>query len=440
MYCCALSSFRMGKVKPAKGRPKPAKGRPKRNRQPPARLRSPLVSDDEEAQPTLQPMPATTQPMPAPVPAPSGDHQGSEVLNQLTQLTGTISQMMHQQQEMMNQQQQMFLAAIASLKQASQPIQPSPGPSSTEPCSSEPQPSTSSAQPTAAQPAPSTAQAETSNSSHTLSPQSQAQSSGESTPMLLPFNPTVRATPRPVRMAGTLIGAHVPLQLKQKIWAGKYVDLVELLYPNHTPAYALSISDATSGTPQLSLLPKKKQQLSQTEWSAAMDIFVSIYIEGHPSEYAEILTYVKSVKELMHDRADWAYYDFHYRTDREFTLEKWTTCNPALDAKARYRGPQTNSKAQYGKRKNPNDPQPFRGQANSKSSRIPFGYCFKYHTREVRCDNSPCQYSHECYNCRKQHPAYQKCQTTKRHDSHSKRDDQQSSKSRRSPDRKSDQR
>ena len=320
---------------------------------------------------------------------------------------------------MLQQQHQLFLSTLNSLQSVVKTLSPPAQTSSVSanalvpPATSEsPVPSTS----TAAMPndpgllasitAPPGDQTGTSQNTPQDGQPGPSNAPGES-PILLPFNPPTTTAPCPVRIAGTPIGAHVPHSIKFKIWDDKYVDLIDILYPTDVPAYALSI-DPHSGSPQLSLQPKKKRQLSETEWASAMDVFVAIYLERYPSKSTEILTYVKSVKELMHERADWAYYDFHYRSDRALTREPWTTTNPALEAKARYRG--FKSKPQPNKVN-----QSFRGNSNyDNKSQIPYGFCFAYHSQGRRCTAMPCNYSHVCYNCTRNHPAFQRCHNPKR--------------------------
>ena len=92
-----------------------------------------------------------------------------------------------------------------------------------------------------------------------------------------------------------------------------------------------------------------------------MDIFVAAYLQRYPSEAGEILTYVKSVKDLMQEEADWAYYDFHYRSERAWTRDPWTTCDPNLEAKARYRRHKATSPSYQPPAQN----QPFRATPNT---------------------------------------------------------------------------
>ena len=424
----------------------PKKARPQRNRQPPARLRQ-LSSDSEDD--TIIPHTShnTAEDDPTPNTQPSSE---------LAEISKSIRDMCNQQQQMLQQQHQLFLSTLNSLQSAVKTLSPPAQSSSVQ----SPSASASTLVPsaTSTSPIPSTSTAVMPNDpgllASTTAPQGDQLGTSLNTPLdgqpgpsnapgelpiLLPFNPPATTAPCPVRMAGTPIGAHVPHSIKIKIWEEKYVDLVDILYPTDVPAYALSI-DPHSGSPQLSLQPKRKRQLSETEWAAAMDVFVAIYLERYPSKSTEILTYVKSVKELMQDRADWAYYDFHYRSDRALTREPWTTANPALEAKARYRG--------FKPRPQPNKAnQSFRGHSNfDNKSHIPFGFCFAYHSQGRRCTAMPCNYSHVCYNCTRNHPAFQKCHNPPKRETRkpdSRRDpesrDQPPNKPRNN-DRKSDQR
>ena len=371
-----------------KGRKKIA--RPQRQRQRPARLRS--TTPESVASDIAPPRLAS--------PSPNGE---------LAEVASSL-------QRMMQQQQDMFAATLASLQDTIARLQPPANPSISSTASvvspPAPQPSSSTTSSVASQP---TAQP-------TAPP-------GESN-IYLPILPSQPVTPRPVRSVTTTIGMNVPLHIKQKVWDHKYVDLAELLNPNDTPAYALSISDPNSLNPQLSLAPKKKQQLTQTEWGAAMDIFVAVYLQRYPAEAGEILTYVKSVKDLMQEDADWAYYDFHYRTEREWTKMSWTTCDPNLEAKARYRAQKALVTAAPNRQ-----PQPFRAPQQKPRGvttlSTPYGYCFDYHDRSLTCRRKQCPYKHTCYACNKAHP-YFRC------GSNSNKRDSAATKPPRTTDRQSD--
>ena len=77
---------------------------------------------------------------------------------------------------------------------------------------------------------------------------------------------------KPVFSSGLPIGTSVKDTLKQKIWAHKFVDLYDILYPSQSTSYTLGIMDH-SNQPHLNLTPNKKRTLSEREWSQAFDIF-----------------------------------------------------------------------------------------------------------------------------------------------------------------------
>lgn len=200
----------------------------------------------------------------------------------------------------------------------------------------------------------------------------------------------------PTRTAGMPIGANIKDTVKNQIWLHKYVDLIDLLYPNRNCNYSLSLTPDSS-TPSLTLTQKKNRSLNEAEWSSAMDVFVAVYVQKYPQQLNDILTYVHYIKDLMKQGANWRYYDTNYRLDREFSQCTWTTIRQDLELRS-FRG-------QLSFRNN----QTSQTTPSSTSSKPPIGYCFSYHQPGLRCHNKPCKYKHSCPRCHNNHPAFMQC-------------------------------
>jgi len=216
------------------------------------------------------------------------------------------------------------------------------------------------------------------------------------------------ATPqRQVQVAGTPIGQNIKQLLKEKIWAHTFIDLAELLYPNHVHSYSLSIQNHSTDQPSFNLAPKRRKHLSEAEWGRAMDAYVAVYTQKYQTEIAAILTYCQQVKELMAMGANWQYFDEKYRSDREFTKCSWLDFRPDLESRALIKTYSGNASEKNHQRK---QNQPFRAQHN-----IPPGYCFAYHNKTSRCESDKCSYKHTCKDCGRQHPMFLSCFTNDRH-------------------------
>jgi len=199
--------------------------------------------------------------------------------------------------------------------------------------------------------------------------------------------------------SGLLAGDNIPDKVKQKIWDDKYVDFYDLLYPDHDHAYSLSLHNTS-----LELVPRKKRTLNQREWNTAFDDYFAVYVRKYPNEITELLSYSKFIKELMEGGSNWAFYDLHYRKDREFTRCKWSTIRMDLQIKASRMRPENNSTTE--------------GPSRNRANQIPRGYCYKYHGSNTRCYNRYCNYKHNCFRCDMIHPATIECHLAKKRRDH----------------------
>ena len=126
------------------------------------------------------------------------------------------------------------------------------------------------------------------------------------------------------------IGSNVKHSVKLQIWQHKFVELNNLLYPNSNNNYFLSFN-AEGNSPTLNLAPRKNRPLSDSEWGAAMDIVVAIYLQRYPNQLNQILTYVHYVKDLMKQGANWRLYDTQFRQDREYSHCPWNAVRQDLE-------------------------------------------------------------------------------------------------------------
>jgi hypothetical protein len=225
--------------------------------------------------------------------------------------------------------------------------------------------------------------------------------------------PITMGTPihRPMHAAGVPIGTNIKDLVKAKIWELKYLELRDLLYPNQTPSYLLQLADNDSNSPQLNLSPRKRKSLSETEWGAAMDIFVSIYVQKYPAQLNDILSYCQHVKDLMRNAANWRQYDYQYRLDREFSHCSWLLVRQDLELRA-FRSP-TPTQTNTSKNNNFSSSRQGFSPTSSSSNKPPSGYCFAYHQKGARCETDNCPYKHTCPKCQQKHPMFYPCNSRK---------------------------
>ena len=105
---------------------------------------------------------------------------------------------------------------------------------------------------------------------------------------------------------------------KEKIWQGKYVDLLQLLKSNVTPANAYkAILDEEEG---LIFQSQPKGEIESPEtWTTAFHIYMSIYLERHPQRAREMLKYCAIIRQASRDYEGlgWRDYDSQFRMRME---------------------------------------------------------------------------------------------------------------------------
>ena len=213
-----------------------------------------------------------------------------------------------------------------------------------------------------------------------------------------------QARPTPILSVGVTdtLGFQVPLPIKEKIWAGAYVDLATLvndtasgmvLQPDHQSLILASDGDQVVLRPAN---PGRKRIESFGLWQSTFHTFMSIYLQQHTHRYAELLKYCEVVRtaSIQFGGMGWKMYDQQFRLKQERTpsrswaeidMELWVTVasGPA------FRTP--SSPAHF--------PPPLRKQK--------FGHCFAFNDRKG-CHFVGCRYTHACNSCtRPGHGAFQ---------------------------------
>ena len=205
--------------------------------------------------------------------------------------------------------------------------------------------------------------------------------------------------PRPVITAGVDIAAHVPANLKAKIWRDEYVDMSQLLptNPYHQPQYTFTLDPHSRSNFAIRLQKPKASNLSFDQWEDAFLVYKSVYNEKH-NKCKEMCTYMKDIKSLAARNANFRHYDEQFRLFRQSTHCSWATVHPGLWFQA------TNPPARHFTKTHQGNERP----SNSKSPfHVPRGYCVSYHSRNKYCKTpNQCHYKHVCPKCSERHPMY----------------------------------
>ncbi|XP_063397182.1 uncharacterized protein LOC134681476, partial [Mytilus trossulus] len=113
------------------------------------------------------------------------------------------------------------------------------------------------------------------------------------------------------------VGAHIPGKIKEKIWAGEYIDLNILLKSAKDLATDSQLNgDLSVKGGLLTITPQKQSTITNLHvWTSAFIIFMDIVLEKWPNKGQEFLKYMFNVR-LASSRgygSGWAIYDEQYR-------------------------------------------------------------------------------------------------------------------------------
>ena len=107
------------------------------------------------------------------------------------------------------------------------------------------------------------------------------------------------------------ISSRIPMKLKQKIWAGEYIDIGDLLderIKNDDERFQLEFSP-NNPNQALFFVPKaKKGYLSILNWSRAFNRYIFIAGLNQPSKVPSMQQHMEIIFSLHQEGADWMYY------------------------------------------------------------------------------------------------------------------------------------
>lgn len=195
------------------------------------------------------------------------------------------------------------------------------------------------------------------------------------------------------------LGATVPESIKRQIWANDFVEL-GLLLPESLEKALKPKNIVLENFFDKNVLSVKEHNTTISSldlWQTAFSVYMSIYIEKHPTNASGMLKYMEVVREIAKKKGNWWFYDNKFRSTKSQLSVSWGVTHQELYVEALL------DRSVYDLQ-NSHVPTGVSGISNKslgKQPLVPFGYCVKFHAGTY-CP-LPCRYSHHCYKCGKFH-------------------------------------
>ena len=204
---------------------------------------------------------------------------------------------------------------------------------------------------------------------------------------------------------GAALYTSVTQEVQNKINAGKFIEMSTLLdskKDGEGTHYTLTSKMGEDGLlPVWTPFTQKGKPLSLIQWAKCFLKFASVYVRANPEKVQHLFSYMFNILDLATSKGDWAFYDTQFRKQQEMSGYSYFAHRVDLYTKAMTKGQVMDRNFR---------PSNSARQSNFRpQGKIPKGYCYAYHSSELRCSNGPqCQYSHRCFTCNsaKGHPEY----------------------------------
>ena len=205
---------------------------------------------------------------------------------------------------------------------------------------------------------------------------------------LLPIDVSNFNSQTPLLSVCDELGSNIPDSVRDKIWAGSYIDLAVLVDPGlkeDAPAQKFTIVDG-----ELVIKPKGSEKKIYTIeiWSDAFLVLISVYIKKHADAMQGLLKYMSIVRlaASRHMGMGWKTYDEQFRMKQARNPERpWGVIDGELWLLFIQGGSNPTSKPQV-------------------VAYTAMGRCFDFNYKGV-CIKSPCPYVHQCLKCWANHSA-----------------------------------
>ncbi|XP_053373900.1 uncharacterized protein LOC128546687 [Mercenaria mercenaria] len=130
------------------------------------------------------------------------------------------------------------------------------------------------------------------------------------------------------------VSAQIPLNIKEKTWAGKYINLALLQKSSPEILASQGAQLILSEDGFIETRPKTLSEKVKTieQWTDAFVIFMDIYLVQNPQACSELLTYMATIRQAASRRHDfaWRVYDEQFRMRQENFLQPWSRLNSDL--------------------------------------------------------------------------------------------------------------
>ena len=130
--------------------------------------------------------------------------------------------------------------------------------------------------------------------------------------------------------------------------------------------------------------------------SRTFDMFMAAYLEKHPECVQYLLFYAHRIKGFMKQGINWYNYDVSFRKEVEMgdlIMDLYVTASKTPKP---YSAMPTAFAA--------SQKRTYRDKLTKTEGGFPTGTCFRYHTRERRCETPNCPWIHYCHKCGGKHP------------------------------------
>ena len=162
------------------------------------------------------------------------------------------------------------------------------------------------------------------------------------------FNLSIGQPEQPsiLKCADDDLSAHVPKQLKQKIWSNAYINIALLLKGNTELADMFSgglLQVSSDGKIEARPRTSKEKVMNIDQWSDAFLIFASIYLQQFPNKTQQLLKYMSVIRDASRKYPvnAWRTYDEQIRMRQSLQTHDWGKLNADLWMRTMSTGPST---------------------------------------------------------------------------------------------------
>lgn len=199
--------------------------------------------------------------------------------------------------------------------------------------------------------------------------------------------------------ASVSIHAHVPANVRAKVWSGDFVEMSALLPGVRSSSQNLTLGLQQQGEDGPSIVcvgPKAKPEIRGfPQWEKAFRVYMSLYLSQpiHYHEAPALLKYIDTISDLSERGGNWQTYDDTFRALRMLEGWGWDSTVSELWLRAAQVGNVKSGPAYGGT--------PF--QSKGAIRRPSPNPCFAFNKGQV-CDKRMCRYQHKCRRCGASHP------------------------------------